>query len=145
MCESTETAWKLAGSYTALFICKCACLMATLDDVKTEWDDKAQAWNAWVGEEGDENRRKASDPVLWRFIGDKVEGATVLDAGCGTGCVRVNRKMCENMKHVCFRPSAAKYNTNLSSYTTRLFRRFHSFYPNSYLSIKLARQGEQKK
>lgn len=49
-----------------------------------DWDLKARAWDAQVGESGDRNRMLNSDPVLWRLLGD-VKGQRVLDAGCGTG------------------------------------------------------------
>jgi SAM-dependent methyltransferase len=48
------------------------------------WDPKAEEWAAKIGDEGDENRRYQSDPVLWRLAGD-VRGLRVLDLGCGTG------------------------------------------------------------
>lgn len=48
------------------------------------WNLKAKEWDAWVGEEGDNNRIFNTDPVLWRFLGD-VKDLDVLDAGCGTG------------------------------------------------------------
>ncbi len=48
------------------------------------WDAKAEAWDRWVGVDGDRNRRLNSDPVLWRLLG-AVAGQRVLDAGCGTG------------------------------------------------------------
>ena len=48
------------------------------------WDAKAEEWLAFVGRDGDENRRFNSDPVLWRLLGD-VQGLDVLDVGCGTG------------------------------------------------------------
>lgn len=63
--------------------------MFTLESVREDWDTKAQSWNEWVGEDGDENRVVASDPVLWRFVGKDIAGMTVLDAGCGTGYLSV--------------------------------------------------------
>ena len=45
-------------------------------------DQKAQEWHRQVGDDGDNNRRFNSDPVLWRFLGD-VQNLDVLDAGCG--------------------------------------------------------------
>ena len=41
-------------------------------------------WEIQVGDEGDDNWRLSSDPVLWRFVRE-VDGLDVLDAGCGTG------------------------------------------------------------
>ncbi|WP_010582485.1 methyltransferase domain-containing protein [Schlesneria paludicola] len=48
------------------------------------WNRVADDWRSQVGDDGDENRRLNSDPVLWAFV-DEVRGLTVLDAGCGTG------------------------------------------------------------
>lgn len=58
------------------------------DSLQQSWDDKAADWNAWVGEDGDRNRRVNSDPALHRLLGS-VEGLDVLDAGCGTGYLSV--------------------------------------------------------
>ena len=58
------------------------------DELVRSWDDKAAEWDAWIGVEGDANRRINSDPVLWRLLGD-VRGRSVLDAGCGTGYLSV--------------------------------------------------------
>ena len=58
------------------------------DDIRESWNDKAADWDAWVGVEGDENRRVNSDPVLLRFLGS-VDGLDVLDAGCGTGYLSI--------------------------------------------------------
>jgi SAM-dependent methyltransferase len=52
--------------------------------VARDWDGKAADWDRQVGEDGDQNRRLNSDPVLWRMLGS-VAGRRVLDAGCGTG------------------------------------------------------------
>jgi SAM-dependent methyltransferase len=52
--------------------------------VAADWDTKAADWDLQVGEEGNANRRRNSDPVLWRMLGP-VTGRRVLDAGCGTG------------------------------------------------------------
>lgn len=52
------------------------------------WDKKAKQWKEWVGDQGDDNRRFNSDPILWKFAGD-VSGKTVLDAGCGTGYLSI--------------------------------------------------------
>ncbi len=59
---------------------------------KELWDQKAQDWYRQVGDDGDNNRRFNSDPVLWRFLGD-VQNLDVLDAGCGTGYL--SRKLAE--------------------------------------------------
>lgn len=58
--------------------------MDPLDEVRDLWNRRASDWEIQVGDEGDDNRRLNSDPVLRRFLGD-VEGLDVLDAGCGTG------------------------------------------------------------
>jgi SAM-dependent methyltransferase len=54
------------------------------DEARDFWNHLADDWRIQVGDEGDENRRLNSDPVLWRLAGD-VTGLRVLDAGCGTG------------------------------------------------------------
>lgn len=55
-----------------------------LEEVRAFWNRVASDWQTQVGDEGDENRRLNSDPVLWDFAGD-VRDLDVLDAGCGTG------------------------------------------------------------
>ena len=55
-----------------------------LQKVKQNWDEHAQRWNQWIGDEGDENRRESSDRYLWKFI-DTLDNQVVLDAGCGNG------------------------------------------------------------
>lgn len=54
------------------------------NEARDFWNRVAGDWRVQVGDEGDENRRLNSDPVLWSFAGD-VAGRRVLDAGCGTG------------------------------------------------------------
>lgn len=58
------------------------------DLVRDSWDHKAAEWDAWIGADGDRNRRVNSDPVLHELLGD-VEGLDVLDAGCGTGYLAI--------------------------------------------------------
>lgn len=48
------------------------------------WSQKAALWNQHIGDDGDRNRRRHVDPVIWRMLGE-VDGLDVLDAGCGTG------------------------------------------------------------
>jgi SAM-dependent methyltransferase len=64
---------------------------------KELWGKKAQEWDSWIGEEGDQNRRFQSDPILWELAG-KIEGHTVLDSGCGTGYLSL--QMAEKGAHV---------------------------------------------
>ena len=59
-----------------------------MQEVVDCWDKKASQWKDWVGENGDNNRRFNSDPVIWKFAGDVI-GKTVLDAGCGTGYLSI--------------------------------------------------------
>jgi SAM-dependent methyltransferase len=61
------------------------------------WNSVADDWRIQVGDEGDENRRLNSDPVLWKFAGD-VRGRRVLDAGCGTGYL--TKKLHDSGAHV---------------------------------------------
>lgn len=58
------------------------------DVVRDSWDQKAAEWDAWIGPDGDRNRRVNSDPVLHELLGD-VDGLDVLDAGCGTGYLSI--------------------------------------------------------
>lgn len=55
-----------------------------LNEVQHLWDSVAEDWDIQVGESGDENRVRNSDPLLWQYLGD-VSGKCILDAGCGTG------------------------------------------------------------
>ena len=48
------------------------------------WSEKAPWWELHIGDDGDRNRRRHVDPVIWRMLGD-VAGLAVVDAGCGTG------------------------------------------------------------
>ncbi|MES2788248.1 MAG: class I SAM-dependent methyltransferase [Planctomycetota bacterium] len=68
-----------------------------LEETRDFWDRVASDWKIQVGDEGDENRRLNSDPVLWNFAGD-VRGFAVLDAGCGTGYL--SGKLRERGAHV---------------------------------------------
>ncbi|MHA2103288.1 MAG: class I SAM-dependent methyltransferase [Candidatus Hodarchaeales archaeon] len=54
-------------------------------NVKESWDEKAEDWHIQVGNEGDNNRIYNSDPFLWKFLGDDLQGKKILDAGCATG------------------------------------------------------------
>jgi ubiquinone/menaquinone biosynthesis C-methylase UbiE len=54
------------------------------DEIRDFWDSVAVDWDLQVGNDGDNNRRLNSDPVLWQLAGE-VKGLSVLDAGCGTG------------------------------------------------------------
>lgn len=54
------------------------------DETQLFWNRVAADWDKQVGDDGDSNRILNSDPVLWQFAGD-VSGASILDAGCGTG------------------------------------------------------------
>jgi len=58
--------------------------MTDHDETQAFWDRVADDWKVQVGDDGDDNRRLNSDPVLWKFLGD-VAGRRILDAGCGTG------------------------------------------------------------
>lgn len=58
------------------------------DSVFQQWNERASAWDKWVGVEGDRNRRENSDPVIWRWLGT-VDGLEILDAGCGTGYLSI--------------------------------------------------------
>jgi SAM-dependent methyltransferase len=53
-------------------------------DERALWDERAEEWARWIGDDGDDTRRFLTDPVLWRLLGE-VRGKRALDAGCGTG------------------------------------------------------------
>ncbi|MCK5074131.1 MAG: methyltransferase domain-containing protein [Bacteriovoracaceae bacterium] len=58
------------------------------ENIRKLWDSKASEWRDWVGENGDNNRKFNSDPIIWKYA-DTVEGKTILDAGCGTGYLSI--------------------------------------------------------
>lgn len=62
--------------------------MKKIDEAQQSWEKKAVEWNAWIGLDGDCNRRFSSDPVLWRMLGE-VAGRSILDAGCGNGYLSI--------------------------------------------------------
>ena len=61
------------------------------------WSEKAPHWDLHMGDEGDRNRRRHINPVLWRMLGD-VEGKTIVDAGCGPGWL--SAKLAQRGAHV---------------------------------------------
>lgn len=68
-----------------------------IEETRNFWDRVADDWNIQIGDDGDENRRLNSDPVLWNFVGD-VSGLSTLDAGCGTGYL--SKKLRDKGAHV---------------------------------------------
>ena len=64
-------------------------LMASeLEAVEQQWNEQADEWNRWIGDEGDANRRESSDQYLWKYIAD-VQNQVILDAGCGNGYLTI--------------------------------------------------------
>ena len=59
-------------------------MTSELETVEKQWNEQAEQWNQWIGDDGDGNRKESSDSYLWKYIGN-VDHKTVLDAGCGNG------------------------------------------------------------
>jgi SAM-dependent methyltransferase len=56
--------------------------------IEQQWNEQADEWNRWIGDDGDRNRRESSDIYLWKYIGD-VDNNVILDAGCGNGYLTI--------------------------------------------------------
>ena len=63
-------------------------MQSELKTVEQQWDEQADAWNRWIGDDGDANRRESSDICLWKYLGN-VDDQVILDAGCGNGYLTV--------------------------------------------------------
>jgi 2-polyprenyl-3-methyl-5-hydroxy-6-metoxy-1,4-benzoquinol methylase len=63
-------------------------MTSELETVESQWDEQAEKWNQWIGDDGDVNRRESSDIYLWKYIGN-VENKVILDAGCGNGYLTI--------------------------------------------------------
>jgi ubiquinone/menaquinone biosynthesis C-methylase UbiE len=59
-----------------------------LKQLEKQWNEQAEDWNQYIGDEGDSNRRETSDSYLWKHIGN-VDDKVVLDAGCGNGYLTI--------------------------------------------------------
>jgi hypothetical protein len=55
-----------------------------LEKIEKQWNEQAEDWNRWIGDDGDANRRESSDIYLWKYIAN-VDEKVILDAGCGNG------------------------------------------------------------
>ena len=63
-------------------------MQSELRAVEQQWDEQADEWNRWIGDDGDSNRRESSDICLWKYLGH-VDDQVILDAGCGNGYLTV--------------------------------------------------------
>jgi ribosomal protein L11 methylase PrmA len=39
-----------------------------LDTLEKQWNEQADEWNQWIGDEGDANRRESSDIYIWKYL-----------------------------------------------------------------------------
>ena len=70
-----------------------------LQIIEKQWNDQAEDWNRWIGDEGDSNRKESSDICLWKYIGD-INDQVILDAGCGNGYLTIKLVLESNVKRV---------------------------------------------
>ena len=74
-------------------------MASELESVEKQWNEQADEWNRWIGDEGDANRRESSDQYLWKYI-NNVENQVVLDAGCGNGYLTIKLALETNAKRL---------------------------------------------
>ena len=74
-------------------------MMSELENLEKQWSEQAEAWNQWIGDEGDSNRTESSDICLWKYIGN-VDDKVVLDAGCGNGYLTVKLALKTRAKRI---------------------------------------------
>jgi ubiquinone/menaquinone biosynthesis C-methylase UbiE len=67
------------------------------DDVRANWNNNAERWDASYDDDGDRNRRYQSDEPMLAMLGH-VHGLRILDVGCGNGYLC--RKLAKAGAHV---------------------------------------------
>lgn len=73
--------------------------MSELEFVEKQWNEHAEKWNRWIGDEGDANRRESSDIYLWKYVGN-IDNQVILDAGCGNGYLTIKLALETQVKQV---------------------------------------------
>lgn len=74
-------------------------MASELETVEKQWNENAEDWNRWIGDEGDSNRRESSDSYLWKYIGN-VDDNVILDAGCGNGYLIIKLALDTHAKQI---------------------------------------------
>jgi SAM-dependent methyltransferase len=74
-------------------------MTSELENLEKQWNEQAEDWNRWIGDEGDWNRKESSDSYLWKYIGN-VDDQVVLDAGCGNGYLTVKFALETRVKQI---------------------------------------------
>ena len=74
-------------------------MVSELEELEKQWNEQAEDWNQWIGDDGDANRRESSDIYLWKYIGN-VDDKIILDAGCGNGYLIIKFALETRAKHI---------------------------------------------